>query len=107
MLDVLHDITNLVFPNVCPGCKRPLIKSEGSICLHCISNLPERLSLNNEELKQRFYGRLNLEEAYAFLLFKRKGITQKLLHDLKYKGNQELGLELGSLFGKSQKSSAQ
>ena len=100
MLDMLSDITNLVFPLICPGCKRPLLKPEGSICLHCISNLPVRLTLNNEELKQRFYGRLNLEEAFAFLLFKRKGITQKLLHDLKYNGNQDLGLELGTLFGK-------
>ena len=99
MLDVIQDITNLVFPKICPGCKRSLLKSERSICLHCLSKLPERLSVNKGELKQRFYGRLNLEEAHAFLLFKRKGITQNLLHALKYNGDQELGLALGNLFG--------
>lgn len=100
MIDILHDIINLVFPKVCPGCKRPLLKLEDSICLHCISDLPERLTLKNEDLKQRFYGRLDLDEAYAFLLFKRMGIAQKLLHEIKYNGNQTLGLELGTLFGK-------
>ncbi len=99
MLDMLQDITNLVFPKICPGCKRPLLKTEESVCLHCIANLPERLTLKSEELKQRFYGRITLEEAYAFLLFKRKGVTQNLLHSIKYNGNQELGLALGTLFG--------
>jgi ComF family protein len=104
MLKMIEDITNLVFPKICPGCNRPLLKEEESICLHCLSNLPERLTLNNEELRQRFYGRLNLEEAYAFLLFKRKGLTQNLLHSLKYSGNQSLGLVLGQLFGNKCKS---
>lgn len=99
MLKMIQDITNLVFPKICPGCKRPLLKLEDSICLHCLSNLPERLTLNTQELKQRFYGRLQLEEAFAFLLFKRKGITQNLLHSIKYNGNQKLGLELGVIFG--------
>ncbi len=100
MLQNLRDIANLVFPNVCPGCKRPLLKTEKAICLHCLSNLPERLTLKNDELKQRFYGRLKLEDALGFLLFKQKGITQNLLHAIKYNANQELGLELGLLFGK-------
>lgn len=104
MFEMIQDITNLVFPKICPGCKRPLLKSENSLCLHCLSNLPERLTLNTEELKKRFYGRLQLGEAYSFLLFKRKGITQNLLHSIKYNGNQKLGLELGTIFGERCKS---
>lgn len=100
MLDLIQDITNLVFPNICPGCKKPLLKTEESICLNCFSNLPERLTIKNKELEQRFYGRLKLEEALAFLLFKRKGLTQNLLHAIKYNGDRQLGIELGKLFGK-------
>lgn len=99
MLKAFQELTNLVFPQVCVGCDRPLLKSEESICLYCLNRLPERLTLKNEDLKQRFYGRLQLDEAHAFLLFKRKGVTQKLLHALKYNGNQSLGQSLGSLFG--------
>jgi len=100
MLDVIQDITNLVFPKICPGCKKPLLKTEEFICLHCLSNLPERLTIKSKELEQRFYGRLKLAEAHAFLLFKRKGITQNLLHAIKYNGDKKLGVELGKLFGK-------
>jgi len=99
MLKWVNAITDLVFPKVCPCCNRPLTTKEHSICLHCVSELPERLTLNNEELKQRFFGRLQLEDAFAFLLFKQKGLTQKILHSIKYKGNQTLAVEMGELFG--------
>ena len=99
MLASLHDLIGLIFPQVCPGCNRLLLKQEKAICLHCNSSLPVRLNLNPEELQQRFYGRLQLKEAYGFLLFKNKGLTQKLLHSIKYKGNKELAFELGKMFG--------
>ncbi|MCB0494601.1 MAG: ComF family protein [Cyclobacteriaceae bacterium] len=50
---------------------------------------------------QRFYGRVPLTEAHAFLFFKRKGITQKLLHEIKYNGNQKLAIDLGKTFGEN------
>lgn len=99
MIQKISDIVNLLFPKTCPGCNKALLKEETSICLHCQSNLPRRLTFNKEELEQRFYGRLKIEEAYAFLLFKNRGLTQKLLHAIKYNGNQSLAVELGVLFG--------
>lgn len=99
MLSSLQDFINLVYPQVCPGCNRPLVKQEKEVCLHCISNLPVRLNIKTEELHQRFYGRLQLEEAFGYLLFKNKGLTQKLLHSIKYKGNKQLAFELGIMFG--------
>lgn len=95
------DIVNLVFPKVCAGCNKPLIKGEHEICLHCLTNLPIRLNFKTEELHQRFYGRVPLKEAHAFLFFKAKGITQALLHHIKYKGNKSLAIELGKLFGEN------
>lgn len=99
MIQKISTIFSLLFPNICPGCNKALLKNETSICLHCQSDLPRRLTFNNEELKHRFYGRLQLEEVYSFLLFKNKGLTQKLLHAIKYNGNQQLAVELGELFG--------
>ncbi len=99
MLKFFQHIINLVFPNTCPGCRRPLLKTEASICLHCQSILPRRLNFKSENLKQRFYGRIPLDEAHGYLLFKSKGITQRLLHSIKYQGNTTLAVELGCLFG--------
>lgn len=100
MLKWIYDIANLIFPKTCAGCNKPLLKGENTVCLHCISELPDRLGINKEEVSQRFYGRINLEEAHAYLLFKRKGITQKLLHSVKYNANKELAKELGKMFGR-------
>lgn len=47
-------------------------------------------------MKNLFYGRIPLEQATALLQFQKKGLTQKLLHELKYRG----GESIGDLFGK-------
>lgn len=99
MFSGLSDIANLIFPKVCAACGKPLIRTENEICLHCLTNLPVRLNLKTDELHQRFYGRVLLKEAHAFLFFKAKGITQSLLHNIKYKGNKSLAVELGKRFG--------
>jgi ComF family protein len=46
-----------------------------------------------------FDGRLPLVSATSFLFFSKGGGTQQLIHKLKYKGHQEIGIHLGKLFG--------
>ncbi|WP_244593038.1 ComF family protein [Pukyongia salina] len=50
-------------------------------------------------MKKIFYGRIPLENATSLLLFQKKGITQQLLHNLKYRGQQEIGTFLGTWLG--------
>jgi ComF family protein len=50
-------------------------------------------------MKRIFYGRIPLENATALLRFQKKGITQRLLHNLKYRGQQEIGNFLGEWLG--------
>lgn len=99
MVRPLTDIANLLFPKVCPGCQRPLLKSENELCIHCQTGLPVRLHLTSGELIQRFYGRVLLTEAHTFLSFSRSGLSQRILHEIKYGGNRELAIEMGRLFG--------
>jgi ComF family protein len=40
-----------------------------------------------------------VESASSYLYFQKKGITQKLLHQLKYKGQKEVGRKLGLYYG--------
>ena len=47
----------------------------------------------------RFYGRLRLSAATALLEFQKEGATQKLLHRLKYRGQQRIGKYLGNWLG--------
>ena len=52
------------------------------------------LDTNNEAVK-KFYGKIEIEYASAFVYFNKKGIVQELIHNLKYKGQQEIGAVLG------------
>lgn len=91
----------IVFPDLCIGCNHTLLAAEHLICTNCISNFPEtnfHLQRNNQ-LEQAFWGRVQLQKAFAFLIFKKQGIVQKILHELKYSNNPELGVMLGRMYG--------
>jgi ComF family protein len=54
---------------------------------------------------KRFYGRLPLLNATAQYYFTKESLLQYLIHQLKYKGNRELGIQLGRMMGDALKSS--
>ena len=102
---MLKYLLNLFFPPVCSGCNSFLIKNEMVICTQCRHNIPltnHHLSLENEAFK-KFYGRIPLEHASAFLYFHKKGIVQELIHKLKYKGHEDIGSVLGNWYAEDLK----
>jgi len=50
-------------------------------------------------MKSLFFGRIPVDLATSLLRFEKKGITQRLMHQLKYKGQQELGVFFGEWLG--------
>ena len=89
---------NLLFPKVCAGCKQQLLKQEDVLCTECIHSLPIASfhKTGNSVLKDKFYGRFLLQNATALAYFQKRGLTQQLLHNLKYRGRKEIS----SFFGK-------
>jgi ComF family protein len=68
--------------------------------MHCLAHLP-RLQMHDERdnaVDKLFWGRIELEAATAFLSMPRNGISHRLIHRLKYHGDQEVGERLGALF---------
>ncbi len=55
------------------------------------------LNPKNEAVK-KFYGKIDMQFASAFLYFHKKGMVQELIHNLKYKGHQEIGTILGNWY---------
>ena len=98
---MFHDFLNLLFPRFCHGCSKELLANEKIICTLCLHELPLTLSHKEREnvSKKVFYGRVNIENAVSFLVFEKKGTVQKLIHDLKYKGYQEIGGFFGRWLG--------
>ena len=92
---------NLLFPKLCNGCEDVLQSTENVLCTRCRHDLPLtgfHLS-GSEGMKRVFYGRIPIESATALLHFQKKGITQRLLHNLKYRGQQKIGSFLGDWLG--------
>ncbi|HLT49630.1 MAG TPA: phosphoribosyltransferase family protein [Aequorivita sp.] len=89
---------NLLFPKICAGCKEPLLEGESVICLECIHSLPVASfhKTGSEMLKDKFYGRFLVKNATSLIYFQKRGLTQELLHNLKYRGKKEIS----SFFGK-------
>ncbi len=95
--NALRDLAGLFLPRRCAGCDVALMRNERAICLACEHDLPFTRFHDDENnaVEQIFKGRLRLQAASALLRFTRDGIVQHMLHRLKYKGDQDVGLELG------------
>lgn len=98
---LMADFSSLFFPEYCLGCSNGLVKGEESLCTRCILELPrtDYIEIEENPIKAKFIGRLPVKYAMAFLKFRKTGIVQHLLHQLKYKNHPEIGIRLGQLFG--------
>ena len=52
-------------------------------------------------MKEKFWGRIPIEQAMALLYYQKGGVTQKLIHALKYQGQEQIGKWLGQRDRKS------
>jgi ComF family protein len=98
---LLKDLFYLFYPKLCVVCEDNLVENETTICTLCRHDLPLTNFLDYRENKvtQTFYGRILIEKAFSLLFYRKKGVTQKLIHDLKYKGNEEIGIFFGNWLG--------
>jgi len=92
---------NLLFPQVCVACEDALDKNEEYICLKCLYHLPKTDFHNvpENEMEKRFWGKTPIKRATAFFYFRKDSSVQKILHQLKYRGNKEIGELLGKHLG--------
>lgn len=75
---------------------------EQHICTKCLHNLPFTEFHKHPEnpVLHTFYGRVSIVNATSLLHYKKNGMVQQLIHQLKYKGRQEIGTFLGNMLGK-------
>lgn len=102
MPGIWDDFLRLIYPVLCITCGRKLLTQEEFICLRCISDLPRTNFHTDKENKvaQLFWGRVEVENAAAWLFFRKGSRYQRLIHYLKYKGVKELGEYLGRIYGR-------
>jgi ComF family protein len=98
---VIKDFAHLFFPHICAGCGTDVISLHTPVCARCLNRLP----LTNFHLypdnpvEKYFWGRIPVSAAAALCHFTEGSLVQQLLHQLKYKGNKEVGYLLGRMMG--------
>ena len=97
----LADFAGLLFPQLCPACGESLIAGEDVICTDCRFTLPyTNFHLQPDNIVARqFWGKVELQGAYALYYFAKGGKVQNLMHHFKYKGMQAIGVLLGNIAG--------
>ena len=101
IVNVLQDAWQCIYPELCLGCNGILNGQEEVLCLKCYSSLDIILGGPDCSLVQSvFWGRVKIDKAYSLLRFSQGSITQKLMHSLKYKGDQKTGIWMGKILAK-------
>ena len=100
-MKIIDDFLHLFYPKLCAVCENQLVKSETVLCTFCRHDLPliYYSDYKNNKISQAFYGKIAIEKAMSLLIYRKDGKTKELIHQLKYKGNQEIGVFFGNWFG--------
>lgn len=104
---MIRDFISLAYPHLCCACSKPLYKYENLICTYCKYHLPKtnfHFEKDNPVIRQ-FWGKTSVFSATAYYYFSKGSKVQQLLHNLKYNGKKEVGLEVGKMFGRELKES--
>ena len=98
----LHNLFSLFYPNTCLCCEENLLDQEELICIECRLDLPfiDNGNFESNLLTQILDGRVKIEKGGSFLFYRPIGKTKKIIHQLKYKDNQKVGMFIGNWFGK-------
>ncbi|SDX98692.1 comF family protein [Lutibacter oricola] len=94
----LKDVFNLFYPDICLSCNEQLTDNENTVCLTCRHDLPTtNFTFEASNIVEKiFYGRIPLVQATALFYFLKEGKIQQLIHNLKYKGQQQVGTFTGN-----------
>ncbi|MFN8242663.1 MAG: phosphoribosyltransferase family protein [Ferruginibacter sp.] len=98
---LLSDTLHLFYPHVCTGCGSDIISKGNQLCLPCIHQLPHTRFgfFAANPVEKYFWGRLPLAAAHSEFYFAKGGLVQRLIHQLKYKSNLDIGQYLGRIMG--------
>lgn len=92
MTDLKEAFFSLIFPNLCINCSVGLQSGERHVCTRCLLKLPY---YEHDSLEDRFLHLTKVTFVDAYLLYVKNGMVQKMIYDIKYRGNDALANTLG------------
>lgn len=99
--EIKESLLHLFFPHCCVGCGSDLLAKNSGLCLRCLHELPPTgFELREDNpVEKIFIGRIPLQSAMAGYYFTKDSLMQRIMHEIKYKGNQDLARQMGRLLG--------
>lgn len=98
---IKESLLQLFYPHLCAGCGSDVLPAHSQLCIKCIHTLPlsnfEKQA--NNPVGKILTGRIEFERATAQLYFTKHSVLQHIMHAFKYKGNKDLGHQLGLIMG--------
>ena len=97
----LNDFVSLIYPHQCVSCSKTLYDSKNCICIRCQIELPKtsfHLEKDNA-VEKIFWGRARISLGMSYYYLSKKSKVEQLLYALKYQNNEQLGVEIGQLYG--------
>ena len=100
---ILEDVLHLIYPHTCNGCGSDLLSGKQLLCFQCLNDLPHTgfAKHENNMIENIFRGRIVVKAAHSEFYFSKGQLVQHLVHQLKYKGNREIGEYMGGMMGET------
>lgn len=97
----LSYLAKCISPAICYGCGVSLTQEGQFACPVCMDRLPytDFHLIKANPFIDKFFGRIPIHSAGSLIYFSKDGIGRSLIHDLKYKGQPEIGQYLGLHYG--------
>lgn len=100
--NLLQAFVSLFYPKLCVTCGEPLVAGENYFCLECFLKLPKTNYhlIPDNRTTDRFAGKIPVAKGASYLYYSKGGISQKLIAEIKYRDNRNLGEWMGVLLAK-------
>ncbi|MCH5600124.1 ComF family protein [Niabella ginsengisoli] len=98
---IKDSLLHLFYPHICAGCGTDMLSKSSSLCIQCIYDLPVSgfEKQTNNPIEKLLTGRIKFDRATAQLYFTKQSSLQHIMHQFKYKGNKDVGHQLGLIMG--------
>lgn len=91
MVKLLKHLEELVFPEECLHCKiKTSVQNNIPLCFNCELQLESAWSNQDNLLKSRFKGVINVKYALTQFYFITNGVSQSIIHEAKYSGQTDI-----------------
>lgn len=100
---LIESLTAVLFPPECPCCGEIMTRGEKPLCLTCRMKLPltgHERSTGDNDLLNKLQGRIPFDRAAAYFTYRRGSTQARLIHEMKYRGQPEIGRTLAAEYAR-------